>query len=553
MAEGESGMNEHEEQLDKQLERLGEALRSQPSMIEQGMFALEKSPPAGSRRSLVLLPSRTRSGLGLAACVLIAVTLWLWLAGPGNLTLADVQKSIDAKPWVLIQYDDGLQEWANLRERLSFLTYRNPLNFYVGMRDHGKGLWRAYHSNWGQQIHEEPFTPRPYPQTPWEYAVGGWDGQGIGESSHTLVEKSKDTIDGKEMVRFDTYDLGPCGLRALAQQVWADPETRLPLRIRKYPNPQSPHGTRKVKTGDFSFPEAGPASIHDLGAPQGLPVVTNWGIIEPAAKAVVDAGKQAYHGLPRNLRVVMASEYGLFIGYRCGDWFREESYGRTNADHSNPLPVELPGNLEQIRDWASSHLSLVHLRVFDGQYEYDHETGEGLWRSSEERHATLHVQRTGADWIDDVLVPLRDQWPYMYNVGPMTVLENEPETPPGCVLLRYEGTNLRRDWYVDPARDYICVKQFEFSRKEATGPWLESRRRIERTNLARLPSGQWYARTVRVPAVPNAWQEFHVTLLSEAEVERLVDKAASANAFFSGEKVLKEATAKGAKVTFWAR
>ncbi len=542
-------MNEHEEQLDERLERLGETLRSQPSIIDQRMSALEKLPATRPPRSLVFLPSRARSGLGLAACLLVGVSLWFWLAGPANITLAEVQKSIDAKTWVLVRYDDGTQEWANLRERVSFLTYAYDRNFYAGMRDHVRGLWRAYHSNWGRQIHEETFTPKPYPQTPWEYAVGDWDERPVTQLAPTTVEKAVDAIDDKRVLRFDTYDIGPCGLRALAQQVWADPETRLPLRIRKYPNPQE---ARKVKTGDFSFPETGPASIHDLGAPQGLPVVTNWGIIEPAAKAIIAAAKQACHGLPRNLRIVKASEHQLSISYRCGDRFREESYGRTNADHSAPLPVELPANVEQIHEWASSHLSLVHLHVFDGQYEYDYETGEGLWRSPEGPHARLNVNRRGADWID-VLVPLRDQWPYTHNVGPMTVLEKEPGTPPGCVLLRFEGLSLRRDWYVDPGRDYICVKQSEFSRKEATEPWLESRRRIERTNLARLPSGQWYARTVRVPAVPNNWEEFNVTLLSESGVERLVGKAGSANSFFSGEKVLQEATNKGAKITFWAR
>jgi hypothetical protein len=354
-------MNEHEEQLDKRLERLGVWLRSKPSIADQGMLRLEKTPVHRSR-SVVLRPSLARSGLGLAACVLVGVALWFCLAGPETITLADVQKSIDSKPWVLVRYDDGSQEWANLRERLSFMTGADAdgRNFYALMRDHAKGLWRGYHSNWGQQIHEEPFTPRPYPQTPWDYAVGGWDDRGVllSPPSPTAVEKAADTIDGKQVLRFDTYDLGPCGLRALAQQVWADPETRLPVRIRKYPDPQ---WTRPVETGDFSFPETGPTSICDLGTPQGLPVVTNGGVLEPAAKAVVDTAKQAWHGLPHNLRILKANRWGLSILYRCGDRVREESYGRTDASHSTPLPLELPQSLDQIEDWARRHLSLDHL------------------------------------------------------------------------------------------------------------------------------------------------------------------------------------------------
>jgi len=542
-------MEKESERLDQRLESLGGLLRSQPSVTRRAMRAIEQMPPVKRHRPVIFMPSVARSGIGLAACFLIGVFLWLGLGGPANITLADVQKSIDSKPWVLIRYDDGSQEWANLRERRSFFTRADPdgRNFYAGMRDHVQGIWRSYHSNWGRQIHEQPFTPRPYPQTPWEYAVGDWDDRGIERFSRTVVEKLSDNIKGRDVVRFDTYDVGPLGFRVLAQQVWADPETRLPIRIRKYSGPD--RGDRST-TGDFSFPETGPSSIHDLGAPQDLPIVVNWGVIEPAAQAVVEAAKQALRRLPQSTRIIQKSKYGLSISYRSGNRFRQESYGKTDAGHSTPLALEFPDDPEQIYQWAPGHLTLFQVCIYDVQYEYTYDTGEGLWDSSTAPGATLRVRRHGEDWMD-ALLPIRDQWPFITNVGPMKVLENEPGTPPSLIWLRYEGLNLRRDWRLDPSRDYICVRQFEFSKK--AGQWVEDEsRQTERTDLTRLASGQWYARTVRNPGIIAAPRQFDVKVLTEAEMEEVAGTEGF-TAFFSGEKLLKGATDNGATVTFWAR
>jgi len=531
-------MNEYDERLDERLGRLGDRLRSRPSIIAKGMQTLEGMPQVKPARRVVLVPTLARSGLGLAACLAVGVSLWLSLACPAGITLAEVQKSIDSKPWVLIRYDDGAQEWANLRERLCFVTHADERNFYAGMRDHVKGVWRAYHSNWGQQIHEEPFTPRPYPQTPWEYAVGDWDDRGIDRFWRTTVERVSDDINGREVVRFDTYDVGPAGLRVLAQQVWADPETRLPVRIRKYLGPDQGDN---CKTGDFSFPESGPASIHDLGAPEGLPTVVNWGIIEPQAKAIVEAAKEALRQFPRNVRIVRKSTYGLTISYSLGERFRKETYGIVSSDHQSPLAIELPDDVEQIRAWASSHLTLFRVEIYGGQFCYSYDTGRGLWPTSADPGATVDVRRDRDAWAQSIM-PITDQWPFIGNVGPMRVLKDVPDMPAGCVLLRYEGTRLRRDWYVDPARDYICVKQAEFAPDDI------HTRQVERTDLTRLPSGQWYAKTVHTPNTV----ELDVHPLSDSEIEELTRENESSG-FFNGERLVKEAVDRGAKATFWAR
>lgn len=531
-------MKEHEDKIKNRLEGLGDLLRSRPSVTNTGMRQIEQMEQAKPFRCVVFMPTLVKSSIGLAACLLIGAFLWFSIAWPTSITLADVHRSIESKTWVLISYDDGAQEWANLRERKCFVTYKNDLNFYVGMRDHVTGIWRAYHSNWGEQIHEEPFDVRPYPQTPWEYAIGDWDGRGVGQFSNRTVEKSTDRIDGRKVVRFDTYNVGPLGLRSLAQQVWADPETRLPIRIRKYSRPD------EFKTGDFSFPETGPSSIYDLNAPQGLEVVRNWGVMAPAAKAIVDAAKEALQNLPDKMRILKKKKSRLDIYYRNGNKLRHEVYAKIDTNNST-LPIEMPETYENIREWAIGNLTLCKFTIYDGQYEYSYETGVGLWGSSEKK---LSVDYRGKDLIN-MLVQIPDQWPYISNVGPMEVLEDEPGTPAGCILLRWEGLGLRRDWYVDPKRDYICVKRIEFRKDQQTNQLIKSSE-VERTDLTRLSSEQWYARTIKSQGKTTVG--YDVKLLTDVELENLTGKDNSAG-FFDGEKLLKNAMDDGVNVTFWAR
>jgi len=530
-------MKEYDEQIEKRLKGLGDLLRSQPFVSKTGMRQIEQMEQAKPFRSVVFIPAKVKSGLGLAACLLIGAFLWFSITWPTSITLADVHRSIESKTWVLISYEDGMKEWANLSNRLCFLTYNRNRNFYVGMRDHVNGIWRAYHSNWGEQIHEETFTVRPYPQTPWEYAVGDWDDRGESEFSHTIVEKVNDTIDERHVVRFDTYSIGPLELRVLTQQVWADPKTRLPIRIRKYSRPD------KSNTGDFSFPETGPSSIYDLNAPQGLKVVRYWGIIEPAAQAIIDAARQARRQFPDTMRIVRKSKIHLDIYYRIDNKLRHETYGKIDDKDNRPLPIVPPETYEYIREWAMNNLTLHRLCIYDGEYEYVL-LDKAPWKSGEK----LNVEYRNNDWIDAVISTSR-QWPYISNVGPMEVLEDEPGTPPGCVLLRYEGLGLQRDWYVDPKRDYICVKQIQFRKDQETDQLIKSSE-VERTDLTRLSSGQWYARTIKSQGETAA--EFDVKLLPDSEIEHLTSKDNSAG-FFDGKKLLKNAMDDGVNVTFWAR
>jgi len=540
-------MTKSDNKLDKRLEDLGCWLQSKPSYsaseeAEHQLDSLDIQSKAPHRLAW------KRPGWSMAACLLVGMSLWFFLTGPESLTYADVQRSLDNKPWVLIRYDSGAQEWVNLSEQQSFYTYQNANNFYVGMRNHTQGLYRAYHSNWGEQIHEESFTPITYPQTPWEYAVGGWASSGPSRVEHSMVKRSSDVIDDRKVIRFDTYNLGPLDLRVLARTVWADPETRLPVRICKYADPER---DKEPDIGNFSFPETGPNTIYDLNAPQGLPYVTNWGINEPAAQALIDTAKQKQQESPRKMRIVKTNRLWVTICYRCDDKVRSELYGHVNESRNDFVDLEIPKDVSDIREWARLNLSLLELDVFDGVYEYSYHTAIGQSVFEETDQPVLRIHQRSSDWIH-VLIPWRDQWPYVSHVGPMRVIHDEPNLPGGCVLLQYEGTSHRYDWIADTQRDHICVKLQEYRRTEPSDSWVlqGGTEGIQRSDLVQLSTGQWYAQTIKSGYSPSVTRR-KVDLMTEADMAALAK--GDIQDFFNGETLIKQARKENADITFWAR
>ncbi|MBN2588609.1 MAG: hypothetical protein JXA96_02010 [Sedimentisphaerales bacterium] len=527
-------------EIENKLEKLGNLLRSQPSVIKNGMQKIKHIEQPKQLKSAYFTRVLYKSGIGLAACLMIGVFLLVTTFWPTSITLADVQKSIENKTWILITYDDNKEEWVNLQERKHFLTYTTvgAYNFYAGMRDHNKGLWIAYHSNWGEQIHEETFEVRPYPQTPWEYAVSGWNDTGPSEFTNTIVEKSDDIIDEHPVIRFDTYSSGPLDLRVLTQQVWADPETHLPVRIRKYSSPD------EFDTGDFSFPETGPSSIYDLGAPEDLEVVMDHGIIEPAVIEIKANAEKALNNLPQNMRIIEKDNSLIRIYHRIGNKLRIEYYGNISEDN-RLLPIDFPETNDDIYQWAIDNLTRFVLKIYDGEYEYltgikDAPLVPDTYPSVEFKKRRSYIQNT---------LPIERQWPYTGNVGPIWIVEDEPDTPSGCVHMRYEGTGVRRDWYVDTEHDYICIKRIQFSQDKNSGEFINPSE-IELTNLTQLSSGQWFAKTIGNKG--NFQEKYDIKLLSDSEIEMLMGKN-NENGFFDGIKVIKSEMDKGKKVRFWAK
>ena len=63
-------MNEHNQEIEKRLEGLGNALRSTPSVVTNEMRRIEQMGRVGPLRSNSFTSTLFKSGLGIAACLL---------------------------------------------------------------------------------------------------------------------------------------------------------------------------------------------------------------------------------------------------------------------------------------------------------------------------------------------------------------------------------------------------------------------------------------------------------------------------------------------------
>ncbi|GAG47929.1 unnamed protein product, partial [marine sediment metagenome] len=143
-------------------------------------------------------------------------------------------------------------------------------------------------------IYKDNIIPPYEPKTAWESIVGHIEKtlENGGSTRRWEVEKYFDRLDGVQLVRFDRYYNDAIGRRLLLEQIWADPQTRLPVRIWKRLNLADRNAqNRKSISGDFDFPKIGPSSIYELGVPQDLPIVKTYGRV--ADSSIVDTHGQA--------------------------------------------------------------------------------------------------------------------------------------------------------------------------------------------------------------------------------------------------------------------
>ena len=124
---------------------------------------------------------------------------------------------------------------------------------------------------------------------------------GTGKSSDTL-----DQTHGEASIRFDCYLNDAAGRRLLIRQIWADPQTRLPLTIReRLQLAEREEQKRESITGTFDFPETGPASVYDLGVARDLPISRPTTSRLAGVQEVLANAKAALERFPSRYRVVV--------------------------------------------------------------------------------------------------------------------------------------------------------------------------------------------------------------------------------------------------------
>jgi hypothetical protein len=355
-------------------------------------------------------------------------------------------------------------------------------------------------------------------QQPGKSPIYGADATVVGSLEYAVA-----TLDSRRCLRRDEFLKDPAGEIRLVRQTWIDLETGRPSRDRERLATQlHARFRREFRTHKYEFTPTGPADLVALGFPKGMPIVDSNpprpGELPQGFRRALEGAAAAIRRLPRDLRIVYLGGGQLELTY----WSCPEPCLNKFADHM----IDQNNN-----DFYSTRRPRV---FFANRGEFDHVAdglrpavpdvpgGDALAELSDRRIAELFPVATSADQLEDgrrvIFVqqgaepgdpprdrvdvreagqgsdvlpkPIADQWPFTaWGRAQVKVVDPEPGTPAGQVVLQMEVQGMRQRWYCDPARDFIAVRRVESHRKD--GAWKVS----EDTRAVRwkpLPGGTWY-------------------------------------------------------------
>jgi hypothetical protein len=439
------------------------------------------------------------------------VVVWSLLsesADPASVALARVKEALLSQPWIHVTYDNGREEWQDLRGGTYACVSEHGWRSFV---DHARNI-RQEHSRDRDYVLET--TPKVYPEgqiPPWEPQIV-WEAvrsfcadenaKALGQ--YTQIVSSLDTRDGQEVIRLDIYYLDSLDNRVLITQIWTDPQSRLPQRIRhRLPSPVQERDGIEFITGTCDFPATGPASIFDLGVERGLRLVRQVDPAEAVAsetQRVLRESEKAALSFPKHYRAVAwyrrePNEVGpIQILYRSGEQLRASTYFNVEATKYPDCHLSLPATPAQVVAWAETQVP-IEVGIYDGVNVFRrsnvHPHGKVNDRTSAE------VRRVSIDHVPNWFYLESDLWRHLHDKAQnLQVVANRPETPPGCVTLR--GGNVY--YFLDPLKDYICVRTIYMTAADGNGRFASE---TSLSDFAQLPSGQWYARKRLVTIRPD--------------------------------------------------
>jgi len=452
-------------------------------------------------------PWRVAGAASAALAALVFLTVILW---PSPLTLAQVREAVNVVDWIHMRFDNGNERWISLthgiRAEITPLAQSDEYDDDVEFIDYNADLMYRFIAC-GEVIYLRDASKWTMPTTAWEATVGLFERY----RQIPKTERHEEIIEGRKLLRFDNYVTDAFGERLLITQIWADPATRLPVKIRRRVPIHEPRTNGNFKTGIYRFPESGPQSIYDLGVRRDTRVLdTRWSethvaeqvmpIVEEIAAAeerFIDHYRAIEWGNDRN-------EVGIHVRYVSGQAVLKDSpehprrdyrpirarhnyYFNMPSDHPD-YHLPLPATADQVLAWASTQTP-VSIHLADGRRSYS-QRGPFPPHFTKAEEPYLLVESfsdpRGDNW------PNRTLWPLAMRkiTGRAQVLPPSSDAPPGTIGIRVERGDIREDFHVDPAHDFICIR-WTYSEKHAEG-W---HRRWETTlsGLARLPTGQWIA------------------------------------------------------------
>jgi hypothetical protein len=474
-------MNMSTADLESRLKRAAAVAAPPRSIVDDVMQQLASSRPDAPPRRIFRHPLLVAgiAALGGAAAI---VAIVFFLSGSVSLSLADVQKAFEGQRWVHIHFDVGeiKDRWTDLQTGESYMTGSDGDVVYLNERTNTR-LWYWKHSGIIDQHEPTRYPageapPSWKPQTAWDQLVAplaqvASATQPAGGSLASVVA-IRDVLNGKPAIRFDSYGTDAIGTRFMYSQLWADPQTHLPVseKIRLQSGDRERYG-KQWSTGDYDFPVSGPADLYALGVPRKTPIHKEIARAPAGVEPIVAAINRAHDEFLKNYRAVVWTVQpesvlpiaAINVIWRDDKRLRDDRFLPTYSEH-DPLPTLPDLQADALFAWTGRH-EPVEKQLMGLTREYHWVSTLG----TQKLKPTVYVRMRGAfPLLAQTAWPENIQWPTRYGSLDFQILEKNAEMPVGSIGLRQGGDgNWRGDYYVDPANDYLCVKQVNWTRRNA--------------------------------------------------------------------------------------
>ena len=440
------------------------------------------------RRAALLLLS-----LGALSLLLLTITT------PPALTLAAVRQAMAEQRWVHIKYDNGREQWTNLTDGRVYFRDHDGRAVYT--EPTGVRLAHFPDTTYISKDHWYTGTaplPSAQPTTPWDQFVAGYETGATQPADRNfdqyLIQRVTDRLDSRSVVRFDCLMPDGLGGHVLTHQVWADPTTRLPVQDRQL----LPMGYRQQQhrdsiVGRYDFPATGPTSIYDLGVARTDTLVDDTAPPAADVASLFSAATAAAAKFPTCYRTVEWEQQDGSVNVLLRDGFHERFKRYFTYD---PLNRHRPfaADPDSIAAWATQRIP-VEEHLADGHVEFTRlnpqpEINNGAGRPSAHVMSYLPTalpEDQGQFWFVDHGVMPNTLWNYL-NESANHELIKLLNVPPGILVLRSTAGERRTDYWIDPDKNYICVRSA--TQKRIDGFWKDQRVGHFESFL-RLPMGQW--------------------------------------------------------------
>jgi hypothetical protein len=475
--------------------------------------------------------------IAAAAVIIIAALLVInHFGGSTDVTSVawgEVRSAFLEQLWVHLKYDNGEESWYNLKtgDHCHKQLYHWGDSFvYINRTDN---LRQRYTPEHGQHIAEDRpaiykdnVIPPYEPKTAWEKIVGPWESIAkYGATPSDYVEIKNDTLDGRSTVRFDIYYIDALDRKLLTKQLWADPPTKLPIKIgEKLTAQKQKDQNREYITGVFSFPETGPLSIYDLGVPEDLPITKYYDkVADPSIEEIIEVAKQHYENFPKRCRAVIWQndrESEIEVIWRDGEKNHFNHYFNMEGEKYLQYHLDLPTTVEDILAWAKTQPP-ISIYIDDEKKNYHrshHPAFEDL------KTPKVRVTKSWRKGLPEQAHFIEENWEYMdHDVKAFQFIDDAPESLRQYIGIKTESGDIRRDYYIDPEHDYILFQNIWWQKRN--GKW-EKEREYFVTELSQVPDGQWFISKRKLMTYGNqekgtsGWEynyNIDITLLEENE------------------------------------